>query len=235
MDTADSETTTGNHSYPAQSYAFILTGTSSGGQSHRTEQEDCNNDFDISEKDIIKGTRYRLPSIQFTERAYKLMEVSMTRTVVLKLLGRNIGLNALTNKTYALWQPSQPFTLMELENGYFLARFKNDEDFFKVLADGPWMIYDQYLTVQVWSMEFCTSQPYPTTVVGWMRFPVLPEYMYNKKILVCIGSLVGRVAKPNFQKATSHRRCFARVAIYVDLTKPLIPKVVIGEKIQIVE
>ncbi|KAE8654014.1 hypothetical protein F3Y22_tig00117056pilonHSYRG00680 [Hibiscus syriacus] len=64
-------------------------------------------------------------------RAYRLMEASMERTVVLKLLGKNIGLNALSNKTFTLWKPSQPFNLMDLENGYLLAKFQNDEDYEK--------------------------------------------------------------------------------------------------------
>ncbi|KAE8683912.1 hypothetical protein F3Y22_tig00111166pilonHSYRG00310 [Hibiscus syriacus] len=91
------------------------------------------------------------------------------------------------------------------ENRYFLARFQNDEDYIKVLAE------------------------------AWIRFLGLPEYMYNKKILSSIGSLVGKVAKLHFHKDTSNRRRFALIAVYVDLTKPLISKLEVGNKIQVVE
>ncbi|KAE8694275.1 hypothetical protein F3Y22_tig00110785pilonHSYRG00147 [Hibiscus syriacus] len=191
---------------PQQSYASVLAGK--GGEAsiqtanHNTEEDD----IDISDEDFIMGTQFGLPSIQFSDSAYKLMEASMARTMVLKLLGRNIGLHALTNKTYAIWKPSQPFTLMDLENGYFLARFQNDEDYEKVLAEGPWIIYGQYLTVQPWTMDFQTLQPYPTNV-----------------------------AKLDFYSATSNRRRFARIAVYVDLKKPLVSRVVVGNKIQVVE
>ncbi|MBA0552291.1 hypothetical protein Golob_023117 [Gossypium lobatum] len=46
-----------------------------------------------------------MPSIKFSDRVHKLMEMSMAWTVVAKLLGRRIGLNALYNRIYALWKP----------------------------------------------------------------------------------------------------------------------------------
>ncbi|KAE8697809.1 hypothetical protein F3Y22_tig00110610pilonHSYRG00496 [Hibiscus syriacus] len=47
-------------------------------------------EIDISDEDIITGTRFGLSSIQFSDRAYKQMEASMNRMVILKLLGRHI-------------------------------------------------------------------------------------------------------------------------------------------------
>ncbi|KAE8720574.1 hypothetical protein F3Y22_tig00018968pilonHSYRG00003 [Hibiscus syriacus] len=186
-------------------------------------------DIDIMDDDIITGIQHDLPSIRFSERPYKLMEASMTNTVVLKLLGRNIGLNAFTNKVFALWRPSQPF--MDLENDYFLSRFQSKEDYRKVLTDGSWIIYGQYLTVQPWSFNFSTSQPYP----AWIRLPGLPEFMYKKFILMGMGKLIRKVVKLDFHKDTNNRRRFARIAVYVGLKQPLVSQVVIENEIQKVE
>lgn len=49
----------------------------------------------------------------------------MANSVVLKMLGWNIGFTALQNRLYGIWRPSQPFQLMDIENGYFLAKFQN--------------------------------------------------------------------------------------------------------------
>ncbi|KAE8704510.1 hypothetical protein F3Y22_tig00110450pilonHSYRG00514 [Hibiscus syriacus] len=117
----------------------------------------------------------------------------------------------------------------------FPCSFSKRRDYIKVLAEFPWMVYGQYLMVQPWNMDFRTLQVYPTTVVAWIRFPGLPKYLYNSKILTSIGSLVGKVAKLDFNKGTNNRRRFARVAVYIDLTRPLISKVVVGDKIQPVE
>ncbi|KAE8672603.1 hypothetical protein F3Y22_tig00111837pilonHSYRG00692 [Hibiscus syriacus] len=91
-------------------------------------------DAEMMEQNPRCDARRASPLLRVSTRAYKLMEASMTRMAVLKLLGRNIGLNALTNKTYAIWKPSRPFTLMDIENGYFLARFQNEADYEKDLA-----------------------------------------------------------------------------------------------------
>ncbi|MBA0833983.1 hypothetical protein Goarm_006387, partial [Gossypium armourianum] len=58
----------------------------------------------------------------------------MAHTVVIKLLGRRIGYLVLHNKVCSLWKPSQPFRLMDVENGYFLAKFQNLKDFKKLLG-----------------------------------------------------------------------------------------------------
>ncbi|MBA0862837.1 hypothetical protein Goshw_013486 [Gossypium schwendimanii] len=55
----------------------------------------------------------------------------MAHTVVIKLLGQRIRNLALHNKVCALWKPSQPFRLMDVENGYFLAKCQNLKDFKK--------------------------------------------------------------------------------------------------------
>ncbi|KAE8714784.1 hypothetical protein F3Y22_tig00110187pilonHSYRG00036 [Hibiscus syriacus] len=115
----DIEMATGEQESLPQSYASALSGKSIGTNGSNDHPVDDEEDRDISVDDIITGTCNGLPFIRFSDKAYELMEASMVRTVVLKLLVRNIGLNALTNKTYALWRLRQPFTLMDLENAYF--------------------------------------------------------------------------------------------------------------------
>ncbi|MFQ6626055.1 hypothetical protein Gotur_006342 [Gossypium turneri] len=73
----------------------------------------------------------------------------MENAVVLKLLGRNIGYFVLHSKIYSIWKPSSQFRLMDIENGYFLAKFKKKLDCEKVLFESPWIIFGQYLAVQL--------------------------------------------------------------------------------------
>ncbi|MBA0812750.1 hypothetical protein Gohar_026689, partial [Gossypium harknessii] len=63
-------------------------------------------DIDILEDYITRMTVDGILTIQFSERVHKLMEASMAITVVLKLLGRRIGLNPLPSRAYALWKPN---------------------------------------------------------------------------------------------------------------------------------
>ncbi|MBA0757762.1 hypothetical protein Gotri_020829 [Gossypium trilobum] len=44
----------------------------------------------------------------------------METTIVVKFFGCNIGYGVLYNRISSLWRPSQPFHLMDVENGYYL-------------------------------------------------------------------------------------------------------------------
>ncbi|KAK5770907.1 hypothetical protein PVK06_047064 [Gossypium arboreum] len=85
-----------------------------------TEAEE-DEDFELSTDDVERSILNGVPSINFSDRITQILVNHMQLTVVIKLLRRNIGYNALQNKVTALWKPSQPFNLMDVENGYFLA------------------------------------------------------------------------------------------------------------------
>ena len=40
------------------------------------------------------------------------------------------------------------FSVIDLENDYFLIKFKEESDVANVLANGPWVVLGHYLTVQ---------------------------------------------------------------------------------------
>ncbi|MBA0611381.1 hypothetical protein Godav_012074, partial [Gossypium davidsonii] len=77
-------------------------------------------DLDILEGDIQKTFVDGVPSISFSDRIHKILIQGMENTVILKLLGRNIGFSVLQNKLFNLWRPSAPLHMMDIENGYFL-------------------------------------------------------------------------------------------------------------------
>ncbi|PPE02440.1 hypothetical protein GOBAR_DD00529 [Gossypium barbadense] len=59
--------------------------------------------------------------------------------------------------------------------------FQSNEDYERVLLQGLWVIFCQYLTVQPWSLEFNPAQPFSSAVMAWIRFP---GYMYKQKVLI---------------------------------------------------
>ncbi|MBA0761787.1 hypothetical protein Gotri_024381, partial [Gossypium trilobum] len=124
-----------------------------------------------------------IPAINFSERFNQLLIKDIATTVVFKLLGRSIEYTTLQNKINSLWRPSSPFQLMDIENRYFLVKFQNKDDFEKVLSQGPWIIYGQYLVVQSWTTDFNLMQPYPSVVKAWIRLSSLPDFFYKHRIL----------------------------------------------------
>ncbi|MBA0674759.1 hypothetical protein Goari_016340 [Gossypium aridum] len=121
-----------------------------------------------------------------------------------------------------MWRPSTPMYMMDIENGYFLVKFQNKLNCEKVFSEGPWTIFGQYLTVQPWTMAFDPTQAYPSVVIAWIRFPALPSYLYNCKIITEIGEMVGKVVKLDMNSNSRAMGRFDRMAVYVNLEKPLV-------------
>ncbi|KAH1122541.1 hypothetical protein J1N35_005701 [Gossypium stocksii] len=107
-----------------------------------------NEDLEFLEGDVLKSTIDGISSINFSDCIQQILVKDMELTVVVKLLGWNIGYAALYNQVSSLWKSCRPFRLMDIENGYFLVKFQCVEDFDKVLSQGPWIVYGQYLTLQ---------------------------------------------------------------------------------------
>lgn len=95
------------------------------------------NDLEIHEGNVRRSLVNGVPSIECSDRINRILIKSMETTVVLKLLGRNIGFPVLQNKLYNLWKPVSQFHLMDIENDYFLVKFQNKIDYENVLSEGP--------------------------------------------------------------------------------------------------
>ncbi|KAJ1439944.1 hypothetical protein SESBI_02168 [Sesbania bispinosa] len=74
--------------------------------------------------------------------------------VIVKLLGKKVGLKFMQNRLEKMWRPLGDMEVMDMENDYFLVRFSSPEDYEHVFQGGPWMIMGFYLVVQKWRPEF---------------------------------------------------------------------------------
>ncbi|KAK5839365.1 hypothetical protein PVK06_008144 [Gossypium arboreum] len=193
------------------------------------------NEFVLLEGDMVKSIVNRSLTINFSYHIKKILFKEMEKTVVLKLLGRSISYVAFHNRISSLWRPSKPFSLMDIENVYFLAKFQITIDYDIVLSQGPWIIYGQYLTVQTWTKDFSPMQPYPLVVMAWIRLSGLPGYMYKRAILEAAGGMINKVAKLDFQTDKKVKERFVRMAIYINLERPLVSRVLVKGEIQKVE
>ncbi|MBA0674651.1 hypothetical protein Goari_016236, partial [Gossypium aridum] len=101
-------------------------------------------DIELREGDVKKEVVDGVPSIDFSNRVYSLIEESMSKMVVVKLLCGKLTI-MLWNKVCALWKPSMRFQIMDIENDYYLAKFESVQDYKKVIEDSHWVIYGHYL------------------------------------------------------------------------------------------
>ncbi|KAH1107798.1 hypothetical protein J1N35_011566 [Gossypium stocksii] len=123
-------------STPSKSWKDMLVGKDSPGVNDSNGGHLLVDNFFHSEQDIKKSVVDGIPSIDFSERVYKLLENEMSTSVVLKMLGRNLGITTLHNRLYGIWKPSMPFQLMDIEKGYFLTKFQSPADYDMVLSQG---------------------------------------------------------------------------------------------------
>ncbi|KAK5771689.1 hypothetical protein PVK06_047926 [Gossypium arboreum] len=180
------------------------------------------NEFELLEGDFNASIIDGIPAIEFLDRVKEILFKEMELTVIVKLLRRNIGYNALHNRIIFLWKPMNPIRLMDIANVYFLVKFYDSGDYNRVLSQGPWIVYGQYLIVQPWTRYFNPLQLYPSVVLAWIRLPNLPGYLYKWKIIEAIKSLIGKVVKLDVQTDNQTRGRFARLPVYINLDRPLI-------------
>ncbi|KAK5838811.1 hypothetical protein PVK06_007550 [Gossypium arboreum] len=104
---------------------------------------------------------------------------------------------------------------------FFRIKFQRKEDYERVLTQGPWILFGQYLMVQMWTLDFNPFQLFPSVAMAWIRLPGLPGFLNNKNILGEIGRLIGKVAKLDFNTDNRLRGRFARMTVFINLDKPL--------------
>ncbi|KAI9088221.1 hypothetical protein K1719_029942 [Acacia pycnantha] len=111
-----------------------------------------------------------------------------------------------------------------------VATFDLEEDYYKVLTGGPWMVYGAYLTIQPWSLEFDSKTAVVSKVVAWVCIPGLSIRYYHKSTLRSIGALIGEVVKIDYMTETKGRGTYARLVVLIDLLNPLIPCIKVDGK-----
>ncbi|KAE8671499.1 hypothetical protein F3Y22_tig00111947pilonHSYRG00134 [Hibiscus syriacus] len=79
------------------------------------------------------------------------------------------------------------------------------------------------------------AEDHPMEIMAWIRLSGLPYRYYTKSLFRFIAGAIGRVVRINYNTADGKRGKFARMAIIVDLTKPLVSGIIIDGQHQAVE
>ncbi|PPD86665.1 hypothetical protein GOBAR_DD16397 [Gossypium barbadense] len=95
--------------------------------------------------------------------------------------------------------------------------------------------HHKHLTVQPWTSKFSPLQAFPRSSMVWVRLPGLPGFLYKRQILEEIESLIGTLAKLDFQIDKGSRGKFARMVMCVNLGKPLVSQILVNGVVQWVE
>ncbi|XP_061354075.1 uncharacterized protein LOC133298752 [Gastrolobium bilobum] len=111
--------------------------------------------------------------------------------LIVKLLGKRIGVGFMKRRLDALWAKAGSITVADLGNEFFSVRFSSLEDLNLAITGGPWVILGIL-------QEYC-------------EFPFLNH----------LGTVIGKVLKVDRTTSSGDRARFAIVCIEIDLAKPL--------------
>ncbi|KAH9762774.1 DUF4283 domain-containing protein [Citrus sinensis] len=188
-----------------------------------SQTESVEEDWDIEDEDVVERIEEGIPAIYFSKRVQEKLQQPWRYSVIVKLLGRQIGYRVLCNRSEVLWRSMVAgFSIIDLENNYFLVKFQTTVDAERALTEGPWTVMGRNLFVQPWTPNFdCFSNELTSTVV-WVRLLGMTIQYYEKRSLRRLGNKIGEVIKIDYNTEDSKRGKFARLAVRVSLVKPLV-------------
>lgn len=117
-------------------------------------EEFHDDDWDFEPGDVMVSSDGAIPTIDFSERIQEKLIKPWQNSVVVKLLGKNIGYRVLCTRLKSMRKKIGELSVVDLENNFFLIRLQSYEDVEYALTEGPWVIMGHYLTVQPWSPQF---------------------------------------------------------------------------------
>lgn len=76
-----------------------------------------------------------------------------------------------------MWERIGVLSIIDLGQDYYLVTFTSEEDQTFVLQAGPWLIYDNYLTLSEWSPNF-----YPLSDYDFISNIMINGFSHSSKI-----------------------------------------------------
>ena len=153
---------------------------------------------------------------------------SWQTSIIIKLMGRQLGYCAFQNRLAGIWCLTGKLTLIDIGYDFFIVRFDLSQDYQHALMDGPWFVGDQYLHVQAWKVDCHPHVAKISTMAVWIRLEQLPIEYYHPEFLQHVGNKLGKLLKIDAMTSAAIRGRFARLCVQVNTAYPLPKCVKIG-------
>ncbi|CAN0917281.1 hypothetical protein LINGRAHAP2_LOCUS30196 [Linum grandiflorum] len=164
------------------------------------------------------------PSVLFSAAEKASFRREWRSALIVKGLGRRVSYLPLARRLNFLWARNGELQITDMQNGCYLVRFREKEDYEMVMNGGPWLLGDTYLTVYRWHKGFNPWNSDAKTTMVWIQLPDLPIEYYHPTVVMRIASKIGAPVRVDRATKEGARAKYARVCVEIDLTKPLLPK-----------
>ncbi|XP_028805754.1 uncharacterized protein LOC114760640 [Neltuma alba] len=162
------------------------------------------------------------PTLKVSKEEYELWCAPWRKSLIVHLLGKSVPLWVMRPSLERLWKTPKPFTVRDIDNGYFVASFEDEADMRSIYQEGPWMMGDRYIVVQRWHPNFDPwNAETQRKIAVWIRIPLLPLEFFNLATIRRIGSMIGKTLKVDRATHASERGKYARICVEIDLLKRL--------------
>lgn len=145
--------------------------------------------------------------------------------IFVKLLGKQVGFFTMRDRLKTTWKTTGGLDVVDVGHGFFMVNFDLPEDKEKVIARGPWMLFDHYLAVRPWVPNFVASNVKIDRTMVWIRFPSLGMEYYDESVRLALATAVGKPIKVDIRIVDASRGRFARVCVEIDLDQPVVGRV----------
>ncbi|KAG5572395.1 hypothetical protein H5410_062161 [Solanum commersonii] len=105
--------------------------------------------------------------------------------------------------------------------GYYIFKFKSEEDKEKVINYGPYYFSNRPLILKPWVLDFEFDKEILSVVPIWVKFLGLPVGYWSIEALSKISSVVGRPMHTYLFTTNMENISYARILIEVDVLQPL--------------
>ena len=88
------------------------------------------------------------------------------------------------------------FSLTDRGCDYYVTRSTSPEDYTHVMAQGPWILGDNYFVTREWVPNFTPEEENITKLTAWVRIPCWSVEYFNKSFLrLKIGGKIGKIIR----------------------------------------
>ncbi|KAH1213844.1 hypothetical protein GmHk_14G041722 [Glycine max] len=176
-------------------------------------------------KIVFEDDNHLKPIVHIDDSVFNGLYAPWQDALVVKLLGKNIGFQAIKDCLTRIWKLVAGFDILDIGNHFYMVKFDTTEDRQKVIDGGPWMIFYHYLTVQTWTPDFISPTTKIDKTMVWVCFPGLNLIYYDESILLALARAIGTLIKVDSNTLDVRRERFARIYVQIDLNKPVVGKV----------
>ncbi|KAM1032357.1 hypothetical protein ACFX2C_036031 [Malus domestica] len=182
--------------------------------------------FKIGDGDFEIYEEPRGPCIKFTDPVKSRLLRPWRNAIIIKIMGKSHTHNFVLGRLQQRWSMLQGrFSLIDLENNFFIVKFALESDMKNILCGGPWIIAGLYVVMQKWRAGFDPHSESINRMAVWVRIVGLHIEWFNPEAMKRIGDLIGTTLRVDAHTASQVRGKYARVCVELDLTKPLIANV----------